>query len=53
MHIVNNMTIFFLTGFGFGAIRTEESWRDFFLTFAISVVYVLILDKMSKKGMLR
>ena len=53
LHIVNNMTIFFLTGFGFGAIRTEESWRDFFLTFAISVVYVLILDKMSKKGMLR
>ena len=53
LHIVNNMTIFFLTGFGFGAIRTEESWRDFFLTFACSVVYVLILDKMSKKGMLR
>ena len=53
LHIVNNMTIFFLTGFGFGAIRTEESWRDFFMTFAISVVYVLILDKMSKKGMLR
>ena len=52
-HIVNNMTIFFLTGFGFGAIRTQASWRDFFLTFACYVIYILILDKMSKKGMLR
>lgn len=53
IHIVNNMTIFFLTGFGFGAIRTQEGWRDLFLTFAFYVVYILILDKMSKKGMLR
>lgn len=53
LHIVNNMTIFFLTGFGFGVIKTQETWRDFFLTFACAVVYILLLDKMSKKGMLR
>lgn len=52
-HIVNNMTIFYLTGFGFGEVTSQVTWRDFFLTFACYVVYILILDKMSKKGMLR
>lgn len=52
-HIVNNMTVFYLTGFGFGQIQTQVGWRDFFLTFACYVVYILVLDKMSKKGWLR
>ena len=52
-HIVNNMTVFYLTGFGFGAIGTQVGWRDFLLTFASYVVYILVLEKMSKKGMLR
>ena len=53
LHIVNNMTVFYLTGFGFGAIGTQVGWRDFLLTFASYVVYILVLEKMSKKGMLR
>ena len=52
-HIVNNMTLFYLTGFGFGEIKSTVGWRDFFLTFACYVVYILILDRMSKKGKLR
>ena len=52
-HIANNMTIFFLTGFGFGKIQSTETWRDFFLVFACYVVYILILNHMSKKGKLR
>ena len=52
-HIVNNMTVFYLTGFGFGQIQSQVGWRDFFLTFACYVVYILVLDKMSKKGWLR
>lgn len=52
-HIVNNMTIFYLTGFGFGKISTHVGWRDLFLTFACYVVYILVLDKMSRKGKLR
>ncbi|MBR6472476.1 MAG: CPBP family intramembrane metalloprotease [Firmicutes bacterium] len=52
-HIVNNMTLFYLTGFGFGEIKTQVGWRDFLLTFACIVVYILVLDKMSKKGKLR
>jgi hypothetical protein len=47
------MTVFYLTGFGFGQIQTQVGWRDFFLTFACYVVYILVLDKMSKKGWLR
>ena len=52
-HIVNNMTIFYLTGFGFGEIKSEEGWRDFFLTFACYVVYILIMDQLSKRHKLR
>lgn len=52
-HIVNNMTIFYLTGFGYGEIRTNVGWRDFLLSFACCVVYILVLDRMSKKGRLR
>ena len=52
-HIVNNMTLFYLTGFGFGEVTSKVTWRDFILTFACYVVYILILDRMSKKGKLR
>ena len=52
-HIVNNMTIFYLTGFGFGEIKTQVEFRDLFLTFACYVVYILILNQMEKKHGLR
>ena len=52
-HIVNNMTIFYLTGFGYGEVTSQETWRGFLLTFACYVVYILILDQMSKHHKLR
>ena len=52
-HIVNNMTIFYLTGFGFGEISSQVTWRDFFLTFASYVIYIIVMDKLARKGKLR
>ena len=52
-HIVNNMTIFYLTGFGYGEVTSQETWRGVLLTFACYVVYILILDQMSKQHKLR
>ena len=52
-HIVNNMTIFYLTGFGFGEIKSQVGWRDLLLTFACYVIYILILNQMEKKHGLR
>ena len=52
-HIVNNMVIFYLTGLGYGSVGTNVGWGDFFMTFACYVVYILVLDKMSRKGWLR
>ena len=48
-HIVNNMTIFILTGFGFGAVQSEESIGEMLLSIAFGAVYVAIIFILKKK----
>ena len=43
IHIVNNMVAFYVDGLGIGAIASEVSTLDLFVTLAIDVVYVLAL----------
>ena len=50
IHIVNNMIAFYVDGLGIGAIASEVSTLDLFVTLAIDTVYVLALLFLRKKG---
>ena len=50
IHIVNNMVAFYVDGLGIGAIASEVSTLDLFVTLAIDTVYVLTLLFLRKKG---
>ena len=50
IHIVNNMIAFYVDGLGIGAIASEVSTLDLFVSLAIDVVYVLALFFLRKKG---
>ncbi len=50
IHIVNNMVAFYADGLGIGAIASEVSAMDLYVTLAIDAVFVLTLLIMRKKG---
>ena len=50
IHIVNNMVAFYVDGLGIGAIASEVSTLDLFVTLAVDTVYVLALLFLRKKG---
>lgn len=50
IHIVNNMVAFYVDGLGIGAIASEVSTLDLFVTLAVDAVYVLALLFLRKKG---
>ncbi len=50
IHIVNNMLAFYVDGLGIGAIASEVSTLDLFVTLAVDTVYVLALLFLRKKG---
>ena len=43
IHITNNMSIFYLTGFGFGKIGSESGLSSLLTTAVIDIVYILVL----------
>ncbi len=50
IHIVNNMAAFYADGLGIGAIASEVSTMDLYMTLAIDAVFVLALLFLRKKG---
>ena len=51
LHIVNNMTIFYTVGFGFGKISTVTPPSDLVLSACIDIAYLAIIIICSKRGM--
>ncbi len=49
MHIVNNSTVIFMTGFGFGAISSEQTIPSVVLNLAHKVLFLLFILYASKK----
>ena len=49
LHVVNNMTAFYATGFGFGSIGTEIDVSSIFWTIGIDVAYLLFLMLLGKR----
>ena len=49
LHIVNNMSAFYLSGFGYGAISSEVDYTSFIWAAAINIVYIIIIIVIDKK----
>ena len=50
IHIVNNMTAFYLAGFSLSPMSSEVSVEGLFVTVVIDAVYILVLLWLRKKG---
>ncbi len=49
LHIVNNMVVFYLTGFGFGGVKTNVEVIDLVITGVLFCVYLAFIIFASKK----
>ena len=49
MHIVNNSSVIFMTGFGFGVISSEQTIPSVALNLALKVLFFLFILYASKK----
>ena len=49
LHVVNNMTIFYLQGLGMTTVSSNTSVSDMLIDLGISVVYVIVIFWLSKK----
>ncbi len=49
IHITNNMTIFYLSGFGIGKVQTDETIGGVILTIVVDIVYIAVLYFVQKK----
>lgn len=50
LHIVNNMSAFYLSGFGYGAISSEVDYTSFIWAAVINVVYIIFIIVVRKKS---
>lgn len=50
-HICNNMAVFFCTGFGYGAVKTETDMRSLVLSSVIGLVFLAAVIICRKRGM--
>ena len=48
LHITNNMTLFYMTGFGFGRIRSDVGVLDILGTLVLSGLYLFVILKVGK-----
>ena len=49
LHVVNNMLAFYGSGLGFGKIASETTWKDFSLTAAAAVIFIVLVVILDRK----